>query len=123
MTTKNDSTPKQTTSQTDNDSSPARAESSAKKLRKQGNACLMPLPGFTGNPLCKLPRNSPCPCRSGRKFKTCCLSTLIPAVRIEDAKKYQEQIDRGSLVFVTKENEAEMRTALEMRSYFEQKDK
>lgn len=53
----------------------------------------------------------------------CCLSTLIPAVSEADAKKYQEQIDKGELVFITKENEATLRVAADMRGYFEQRER
>jgi hypothetical protein len=30
-------------------------------------------PGFHWNPLKKLPRNGPCICQSGKKYKKCCL--------------------------------------------------
>jgi hypothetical protein len=45
-----------------------------------GRRFLKLLPGMAWNPLLGLPRNSPCPCGSGLKFKKCHLSKLPMAV-------------------------------------------
>lgn len=61
-------------------------------------------PGFTWNPLRTLPRNQLCPCRSGKKFKRCCLDTLPIAVPEKHAEIFLEQMSKPDLVFVTNEN-------------------
>jgi len=48
---------------------------------------------------------------------------LPQAVTLEDAKQFEIQIAKGELVFVTKENEAMMRVAADMRGYFEELDR
>lgn len=53
----------------------------------------------------KIARNSACPCRSNRKFKTCCLPNLPLVVPETVAEEMKKQIDRGNVFFVTKENE------------------
>jgi hypothetical protein len=93
------------------------------KPSKAKRVLLAPLPGFTYNPLLKLPRNSPCPCRSDKKFKACCLSTLPQVVPTADAEKFAEAMKRPNLTFVTKENEATMRVAQDMRSYFGEQER
>lgn len=40
-----------------------------------------------------------------------------------DAKNFIAQMEAGSLVFVTKENEAEMRVAADMHEYFKEADR
>lgn len=40
----------------------------------------LPPQGNLWNPLLKSPRNGPCGCGSGRKFKTCCLGKLPPTL-------------------------------------------
>lgn len=42
---------------------------------------------FSWNPAQKIPRNTPCPCNSGKKFKRCCLRTMTQIVNKEDAEK------------------------------------
>lgn len=76
------------------------------QLPRKSPTGMVPLPGFAWNPLFKLPRNRPCPCQSGRKFKACCLPRLPKAVPIEEAKAYADQMTKPDLVFLTKENEA-----------------
>ncbi len=49
-----------------------------------------PKPGFSWNPLMKLPRNEPCVCGSGKKFKKCHLpsmSPILPDKVIADLRK------------------------------------
>ena len=38
------------------------------------------------NPFREFPRNSPCPCESGKKFKNCHLSSMKMYVKKEDIK-------------------------------------
>lgn len=66
------------------------------------------MPGWAWNPLLTLPRNQPCPCRSGLKFKTCCLRKLPKVVTIQDAEIFKAQMLKPDLVFITKENEAKI---------------
>lgn len=70
---------------------------------------LAPMPGFTWNPLRKLPRNQQCPCMSGAKFKRCCLNRLPHAVTIEDAERFKKQMALPDLVFMMPENENQLR--------------
>lgn len=98
------------TQQTSNEGSTSRTEceESSRTHRRQSStarAILKPIPGFVWNPLRTLPRNMRCPCRSGRKFKACCLPNLPPAVSEEDAKGYREQMSKADLFFLTKDNE------------------
>jgi hypothetical protein len=48
-------------------------------------------PGFVWNPLKKFPRNSLCPCKSGKKFKKCHLKSMPEALPLnallKDLKK------------------------------------
>lgn len=87
----------------------APVESASKSKKRMSRAHLALMPGFTWNPLRKLPRNMSCPCLSGKKFKVCCLNTLLPVVKAEDAKQYEEQMSREFLVFATKDNEDKVR--------------
>lgn len=74
-----------------------------KKNERRSHYGLMP--GYTWNPLLGLPRNRPCPCLSGAKFKQCCLHKLPKAIPIEAAEEFIEQMKKPDLVFVTRENE------------------
>ncbi len=58
-----------------------------------------PPPGMAWNPLKTLPRNLPCPCRSGAKFKTCCQPKLPMFVNAREAKIYSESIKAGRDIF------------------------
>src|SRR3954464_10524091 len=69
---------------------------------------MVPFPGHAWNPLRTLPRNNPCPCRSGKKFKKCCLPTLPQAVSQKHAEEFKQQIKLPDLVFVTKENQEQI---------------
>lgn len=120
MPTENNEKPKSLKPVTELDNS---SEPAASTKRRKAHVSMGPLPGHTWNPLLRLPRNMPCPCRSQKKFKVCCLSKLPQAVKIEDAKTYEEQIAKGELVFVTKENELEMRVAADMQGYFKELDR
>lgn len=39
------------------------------------------------NPMLEYPRNLPCPCQSGKKFKKCCYLTMPEYVRKGDGKE------------------------------------
>lgn len=67
-----------------------------------------PIEGMEWNPLLTLSRNRPCPCLSGRKFKTCCLPKLPRVVAKEQAVSIREQMKKPDLVFITPENEAKI---------------
>lgn len=67
-----------------------------------------PKRGFAFNPLRALPRNSLCPCKSGKKFKSCHLRLLPEIVTEETAAKYREQMLKPDLVFITNENQAQI---------------
>lgn len=82
------------------------------KLRV-GKQAFALVPGHVWNPLRALPRNRPCPCLSGKKFKACCLANLPLAVREADAKIYIEQMQKPDLVFMTQENEARIKAIAE----------
>ena len=68
----------------------------------------IPLKGFAWNPLLSLPPNQPCPCRSKRKFKKCCLLILPRIVTEDNAKAYAEQMKKPDLVFLTPENKTQV---------------
>lgn len=76
--------------------------------KKDHKTYLAPLPGHVWNPLRSLPRNSQCPCPSGKKFKACHLDKLPWAVPADTARQYIDQMAKPDLVFVTKENQAEV---------------
>ncbi len=98
--------------------------SSLRQNPKQAARVFMaPMPGFTANPLLKFPRNSPCPCRSLRKFKACCLLKLPQAVSLADAEKYKTQMESPNLTFVTEENKETLKIAAEMREYFAEQER
>jgi len=67
-----------------------------------------PIPGFARNPLLTLPRNQACPCRSGKKFKRCCLKVIPGVVTELMAKDFAAQMKKPDLVFVTNDNEAKV---------------
>jgi hypothetical protein len=90
----------------------------AEAENKRSKMAWKPGPGFTWNPLLKLPRNRQCPCLSGKKFKACCLDTLPRVVTEKDARRYAVQMAKPDLVFLTKENEEKVkrRIAPEVKS-------
>jgi uncharacterized protein YchJ len=45
-----------------------------------------------------------CPCKSGKKFKRCCLKVIPRIVTDAQAKSFLEQMKREDLVFVTNAN-------------------
>lgn len=51
-----------------------------------------PKEGFQWNPVSSFPRNAPCPCGSGIKFKKCHLSKISPVIddskKIDDVRKF-----------------------------------
>lgn len=46
---------------------------------------LIPNVGYVWNPLLKFPRNEPCFCNSGKKFKRCCLNKMAKTVSARDS--------------------------------------
>lgn len=76
---------------------------------------MVPNPGWTHNPLLRLPRNKECPCRSGKKFKVCCQRTLPRLVTVQDAKNFCEQMAKPDLVFMTKTNAEVLKKIAELR--------
>ena len=73
---------------------------------------MAPLKGYEWNPLLKLPRNSKCPCKSGKKFKACCLQTLPKAITSKLAADYKVQMLQPDLVFITKTNEEQLKAMI-----------
>lgn len=68
-----------------------------------------PLPGFTYNPLKSYPRNNPCPCLSGKKFKVCHLNKLPEVIPQKDAESYSRLLKlTKNIKFVTKDNQEEL---------------
>lgn len=66
-----------------------------------------PVKGFVRNPLLGLPRNEPCPCRSGKKFKACCLPTIAEqAFYIPEnvAASYEKAMHEPDFMFMTEAN-------------------
>lgn len=55
-----------------------------------------PATGFQYNPLLSYPRNAPCPCKSGKKFKKCHLP-VMPAVIPTEAKIKELEEERKKL--------------------------
>lgn len=99
---------------------PLSAQEASSAMKTGKKVFLAPIPGFQYNPLTKFPRNNPCPCRSGKKFKVCCLSKLPPVVSNEEAAKYTEQMKTPNLTFVTQENLEEMKVAADMHGYWKE---
>jgi len=54
--------------------------------------CYKPAKGHTHNPIFKHPRNSPCFCGSGKKFKHCCLKTCPAYVPDDLARQIKERM-------------------------------
>ena len=46
--------------------------------------------GWVENPILKWPRNSPCPCGTGKKFKACCLNRMPLVLPNADKRKELE---------------------------------
>lgn len=53
----------------------------------------------------------------------CCLNTLPPLVTIAAADNNKKQMEKGNLLFVTKENEERLRLRKDLKSYFIEFDK
>jgi len=51
----------------------------------------VPKPGFTHNPMCKIPRNDPCPCQSGKKYKKCCMNAILIYIPVLVANRMKEK--------------------------------
>lgn len=65
-----------------------------KVFKLVSNRVLKPQDGLAINPYLKLPRNSPCYCNSGIKYKRCCLPTEPLAIPTEQAFEAKKLIDR-----------------------------
>ena len=58
-------------------------------------------PSSRWNPLLNYPRNSPCPCQSGKKFKKCHLNMLPLAVKAEEAETYKKVMAQHKTIMFT----------------------
>lgn len=65
-------------------------------LDQRSRMMFKPAKGFQNNPLLKYERNSPCPCKSGKKFKHCHLN-VMPAVIPTEAKIKELEEERKKL--------------------------
>jgi hypothetical protein len=66
-------------------------------------------PGYSWNPLLSYPRNHPCFCMSGRKFKQCHLKNILPVCSLIDLPKLRSAVERakaGLLVHIQIQKEA-----------------
>lgn len=59
--------------------------------------------GFAWNPLKSYPRNAPCVCRSGKKFKKCCMDKISPVCSDQDAKYFQALVNEVKKVLKEKQ--------------------
>lgn len=65
--------------------------------------------GMAWNPLLGLPRNSRCPCHSGKKFKNCHLDVLPKVIPEKLAQEYSEGIKVGAQFnFIREETAADI---------------
>lgn len=51
--------------------------------------------GFSWNPLANFPRNEDCFCKSGKKFKKCCLAIVQPVVATKDIPMIEKALRFG----------------------------
>ena len=56
-------------------------------LKKPSKAMRSVNEGYSWNPLTSFPRNAPCPCNSGKKFKKCHEGNIPIAIKSEDSEK------------------------------------
>jgi hypothetical protein len=63
--------------------------------------------GFAWNPLLGLPRNMPCPCDSGKKYKHCHLLTMPRAIPIKLAMEYKAGMKNPFAVKFTEDKHEE----------------
>lgn len=54
--------------------------------------------GYSWNPLRSLPRNLPCPCGSGVKFKRCHLDKMPDAIPTKMAKEYKAALESADVI-------------------------
>lgn len=85
-------------------------EESLKQLTPEDSAkmvppCWKPSEGMDYNPLKSYPRNNPCPCKSGKKFKHCHLDLIPPVIPENLVEVYKVAIAQPDFIIVTKENE------------------
>ncbi len=50
------------------------------------------------NPFLKWPRNRPCPCNSGKKFKVCCLDTIPKKIPLKNAALIMDGMKKAGIV-------------------------
>lgn len=60
--------------------------------RNKFNKIWRPREGFEFNPWRSIPRNDPCPCGSGKKFKKCCLPRCPLAVEKDVAAELRKEM-------------------------------
>ncbi len=61
-----------------------------KRVPLKAGQAYMPSQGFTYHPALKYGRNKPCLCKSGKKFKNCCLNKLARVISKAEAKKIDQ---------------------------------
>lgn len=81
--------------------SEAQWQRSPKRKKRMG---MVPMAGFSLNPLRELPRNMRCPCGSGNKFKDCHLDEMPHVLPTHLADKYRPALKRPELIQFTEED-------------------
>lgn len=67
--------------------------------------------GFAWNPLLKIPRNVPCPCDSGKKFKACHLLSMPRVVPQSLADEYKKGMAHVEIIkFIGDEKDKNLET-------------
>lgn len=97
-----------------NEPTPEQVEKIVEAIKDQDNPvkwkpslCMRLKPGFEWNPLLKIPRNAPCPCDSGKKFKHCHLVNMPRAVPEAFAKEYRAGMKQVDLLRFVEEAKPE----------------
>ncbi len=76
---------------------------------------MFPRKGYSRNPLLGLPRNDPCPCRSGKKYKVCCLPLQAQYIPTAMADNFAAAMKRPDLVFMTEANKEQVQREMAER--------
>lgn len=66
-----------------------------KKFDKMNRMVQVPRTGMTFNPMNRYPRNSDCPCGSGKKYKKCHMNQASMAVDKKDAAGIKAMVDHA----------------------------
>jgi hypothetical protein len=70
-----------------------------KRCAARAKQCTIPAKGFMWNPIREFPRNDPCPCGSGKKFKKChrlLMADIIPTQEYLDQQRKQKEEKDGT---------------------------